>query len=214
MNTNVCDGEIEKERQDRLVELEARWRLGDKSAAEQLTRELYPMVKACAVRAGRHRVDDEALSEATFAMLNAARRYDPARKVPFTRYVWRIATGALGTSCRTEGRYAARLSTPAAADDDGTDGPDAADARPDARDDIHRVDMRMDIEMALGQLTPMERRVIEMQYFEGLRQKEVAKVLGTSQPSVSHTARRALKKMRAYFERTGSVEGEAERSGR
>ena len=100
MNTNVCDGEIEKERQDRLVELAARWRLGDKSAAEQLTRELYPMLKACAMRAGRHRVDDEALSEATFAMLNAARRYDPARKVPFTRYVWRIATGALVTSCR------------------------------------------------------------------------------------------------------------------
>lgn len=90
MNTNVCDGEIEKERQDRLVELAARWRLGDKSAAEQLTRELYPMLKACAMRAGRHRVDDEALSEATFAMLNAARRYDPARKVPFTRYVWSV----------------------------------------------------------------------------------------------------------------------------
>ena len=63
-------------------------------------------------------------------------------------------------------------------------------------------------------LTPMERRVIEMQYFYGLRQKEVARALGTSQPSVSHKARRALKKMRAYFERTGSVEGEAERSGR
>ena len=132
MNTNVCDGEIEKERQDRLVELAARWRLGDKSAAEQLTRELYPMLKACAMRAGRHRVDDEALSEATFAMLNAARRYDPARKVPFTRYVWRIATGALVTSCRTEGRYAARLSTPPAADDDVSDDPDAADALPDA----------------------------------------------------------------------------------
>jgi RNA polymerase sigma-B factor len=54
---------------------------------------------------------------------------------------------------------------------------------------------------ALRLLTPRERRVIELTYFEGLPQTDIAKELGISQMHVSRLLRKALARLRDYFRR-------------
>lgn len=54
---------------------------------------------------------------------------------------------------------------------------------------------------ALRLLPPRERRVIELTYFEGLPQTDIAKELGISQMHVSRLLRKALARLRDYFRR-------------
>ncbi|MCS6861333.1 MAG: SigB/SigF/SigG family RNA polymerase sigma factor [Abditibacteriales bacterium] len=54
---------------------------------------------------------------------------------------------------------------------------------------------------ALQRLPPRERRVVELTFFEGLSQLEIAKELGMSQMHVSRLLRKALARLREYFRR-------------
>ncbi|MFI6500432.1 SigE family RNA polymerase sigma factor [Nonomuraea typhae] len=72
--------------------------------------------------------------------------------------------------------------------------PDRADV-----DATHRSELRMVLRGALARLTPRQRTVLVLRYFEDLPDHEVAKVLGCSVGTVRSTAHRSLAKLREVF---------------
>ncbi|HEV7677363.1 MAG TPA: SigB/SigF/SigG family RNA polymerase sigma factor [Candidatus Dormibacteraeota bacterium] len=69
------------------------------------------------------------------------------------------------------------------------------------RDDenLERVEMKALLEQAMAHLTPREREIMVLRFFDQLPQTEVAKRLGISQMHVSRLQRAALEHMRAEF---------------
>lgn len=63
-----------------------------------------------------------------------------------------------------------------------------------------RHELRHRIEEALKQLKPKDREVIELLYLEQLKPKEVAEVLGVSQPTVWTRHLRAIRRLTILFE--------------
>ncbi|MGC8815621.1 MAG: sigma-70 family RNA polymerase sigma factor [bacterium] len=60
-------------------------------------------------------------------------------------------------------------------------------------------DTKIDIYNAVNLLDPMEKMVINLRFFEGLTQEEIAKKLNTIQVKISRIQARALQKLRNYF---------------
>jgi RNA polymerase sigma-B factor len=66
-------------------------------------------------------------------------------------------------------------------------------------ENLERVEMKALLEQAMAHLTPRERQIMMLRFFEQLPQTEVAKRLGISQMHVSRLQRAALEHMRAEF---------------
>ncbi|SDH57519.1 RNA polymerase sigma-70 factor, sigma-E family [Sinosporangium album] len=64
-------------------------------------------------------------------------------------------------------------------------------------DGTHAVDVRLLVRRALARLTPRQRAVLVLRYFEDLSEAEAAAVLGCSVGTVRSTAHRSLAKLRA-----------------
>ena len=54
---------------------------------------------------------------------------------------------------------------------------------------------------ALDMLNPAQREVIDLFYFEGKKQEEIASLLGISQPAVFKKLKRAEKDLKKFFEK-------------
>ncbi|MBO3750758.1 SigE family RNA polymerase sigma factor [Streptosporangiaceae bacterium NEAU-GS5] len=59
------------------------------------------------------------------------------------------------------------------------------------------VDLRLALRQALARLTPRQRAVLVLRYFEDLPEKEVARIMGCSVGTVRSTAHRSLARLRA-----------------
>jgi RNA polymerase sigma-B factor len=66
-------------------------------------------------------------------------------------------------------------------------------------ENLERVEMKNLLEQAMAHLTPRERQIMMLRFFDQLPQTEVAKRLGISQMHVSRLQRAALEHMRAEF---------------
>jgi RNA polymerase sigma-B factor len=64
--------------------------------------------------------------------------------------------------------------------------------------EIERVEMRDVLERAMEHLTPRERAIMAMRFYEQMSQSEIAKRLGISQMHVSRLQRAALEQLRKY----------------
>jgi RNA polymerase sigma-B factor len=66
-------------------------------------------------------------------------------------------------------------------------------------ENLERVEVKALLEQAMAHLTPRERQIMMLRFFDQLPQTEVAKRLGISQMHVSRLQRAALEHMRAEF---------------
>jgi RNA polymerase sigma-B factor len=66
-------------------------------------------------------------------------------------------------------------------------------------ENLERVEMKAVLEQAMAHLSPRERQIMLLRFFEQLPQTEVAKRLGISQMHVSRLQRAALERMRREF---------------
>lgn len=66
--------------------------------------------------------------------------------------------------------------------------------------DLEAFEEHASLQMALSRLTPKERRVLELSYFEGFSQTEIARKMGVSQMHISRLLRRALGELRHLLE--------------
>ena len=58
---------------------------------------------------------------------------------------------------------------------------------------------RVSLKEALNRLDKRERKIVEMRFYEGRTQMEVAQEIGISQAQVSRLEKHALKNMRTYL---------------
>jgi RNA polymerase sigma-B factor len=74
-----------------------------------------------------------------------------------------------------------------------------ADSLGDADPDLARVEMRDVLERAMRHLTPRERSIMAMRFYDQLSQAEIAKRLGISQMHVSRLQRAALEQLKTHI---------------
>jgi len=65
--------------------------------------------------------------------------------------------------------------------------------------DLTSKEMRQEVRRALQALSPLERRLIDLTYFSGLKHDEVAEILKMPRGTVSFSLRRAIMKLRAML---------------
>ena len=75
----------------------------------------------------------------------------------------------------------------------------------DAEQELVSADQARRIRTALASLSPNQKRVIEMAYFEGLSQTEMAERLGEPLGTVKTWARSALKRLREVLEQAATI---------
>ncbi len=76
-------------------------------------------------------------------------------------------------------------------------------------DSTHSTDLRLTVRVALRRLTPKQRAVLFLRYFEDLPETEVADILGCSVGTVRSTNHRALARLRAIAPELAELNGEA-----
>ena len=69
------------------------------------------------------------------------------------------------------------------------------------------VDLQMSLERALDQLTPKQRTVLVLRYYEDLTEADTARVLGIALGTVKSTHRQALDRLRAVAPHLGELIG-------
>ncbi|MEA2629444.1 MAG: polymerase sigma-B factor, partial [Chloroflexota bacterium] len=65
--------------------------------------------------------------------------------------------------------------------------------------ELDRVEMRDLLDRAMVHLTPRERAIMAMRFYEQMSQSEIARRLGISQMHVSRLQRAALEQLRKYM---------------
>lgn len=95
-------------------------------------------------------------------------------------------------------QHTVSLDQPAAGLDSGSN-VEVGDRLGQEDENLERVEIRALLEQAMAHLTPRERRIMVMRFFDQLPQTEVAKRLGISQMHVSRLQRAALEQMRREF---------------
>jgi RNA polymerase sigma-B factor len=81
---------------------------------------------------------------------------------------------------------------------DGQDSRAVADQIGSPDPELDRVEMRDVLDRAMEHLTPRERAIMAMRFYEQMSQSEIARRLGISQMHVSRLQRAALEQLRKY----------------
>jgi RNA polymerase sigma-70 factor, ECF subfamily len=170
-------------------ELLARIAIGDRPAFETLYHRYARTVFGLAVRRlGDRDRAEEAVQETFAAVWRSARSYR-ADRGPGAPWLYAVARNAIVDRFRTRGEPVAEVpDTP------------SSDARPDEAAETEWVAWR--VHRALEELPTNERQVLELAYWSGLSQSEVASFLGIPLGTVKTRTRSALSRL------SGVLEGE------
>jgi RNA polymerase sigma-B factor len=87
---------------------------------------------------------------------------------------------------------------------DGQEGRAIAEQIGSADPELDRVEMRDLLDRAMVHLTPRERAIMAMRFYEQMSQSEIARRLGISQMHVSRLQRAALEQLRKYVPQEAS----------
>ncbi len=162
--------------------------LGDSSALRQVYDRCAPRAFGIILRILRSRSEaEEVLQEAFLQIWRRAKEYDPARggleawvvTVARTRAIDRLRTVSLQQ----------RTAEAAGSEAPLKEGPESP------FDLTHQSESEGRVAAALGTLSPEQRQVIELAYFEGLSQSEIAERTGTPLGTVKTRTRLALEKL-------------------
>jgi RNA polymerase sigma-70 factor, ECF subfamily len=163
-------------------ELIERIAVGDRSAFEELYARYARAVLGLALRrlGDRGRAED-ASQEAFVAVWRSARTYDPARG-PGAPWLYTVARNAITDGLRRTPEPAAEL-------------PEGPGREPDPGDQAEAAWQAWRVHRALEVLPQHERPVIELAYWSGLSQSEIAERLGIPLGTVKTRTRSALQRL-------------------
>lgn len=160
------------------------------SASHRQILDALPMVRRMAVRYARTPLGvDDALGVGAVALVEAGRRYEPRRGVPFAGYAFRRVRGAMQDACRKHG----------GGREGGTDHEVLCD--PDVLAGAVcdpfavRPDGRLDVLAAIAGLRCRLRTVV-VQHAAGVPHSEIARALGVHESRVSQLLRTARARLR------------------
>jgi RNA polymerase sigma-70 factor (ECF subfamily) len=185
-------------------ELVSRAASGDERAIAALYDRYGGVLYAVAYRITGQRADaEEVVLEAFAQVWRDAPRFDPARGSA-AGWLTMIARSRALDLVRARGRRD-RITASAAAEQ-----PDASPAMGDWRSDpagtVDHAERRVHVREALANLSPPQRQAIELAYFEGLSQSEIAERLQEPLGTIKTRVRLGMQKLREtlrpfYFER-------------
>ena len=160
---------------------------GDSSALEELYDRFTPLLYPVALRILRSAQDaEDVVQQAWLQAWKSAASYDPRRG---TVAAWLLTL----TRSRALDRYRS-LSSRRRAETQVDPEPTAVPAEPSAS--AAHVQMSERVRQALDTLQPQQRQVLEIAYFEGLSQSEVAEKLGAPLGTVKSWTRQGLMRLR------------------
>jgi RNA polymerase sigma-70 factor (ECF subfamily) len=162
---------------------------GEPDALAELYDRFAPLVLAVARRIlGGAGEAEEVVQEAFLQAWNQAERYDAGRSSVSTWLLLIARTRALD---RLRSRGARERTAQAAAAE-----PPAADTSSDGDDSVLHRERRRRVRQALAELPEEQRRVLELAFYEGLSQSEIATRTGTPLGTVKTRALLGMKKLR------------------
>lgn len=181
---------------------------GDAAAlAELYDRHADAIFRAAFRRSGDRTIAEEVLQDTYLALWNRAEMFDP-RQGSLVTWLSTIARNRAIDRLRHRGRRlpAMPLSAVMSGDDRDGGGSDRALARGsllgsgtvsvDPEQVLEEMATRAEIRDALGDIPDRERQVLELAYYEGLTQVEIAQRLGWPLGTVKTRTRRALARLR------------------
>jgi len=131
---------------------------------------------------------DELIQWGVVGMLEARERFQPDKGQSFKAFVTKRVRGAMLDGLRREGTHQ-RHRNEASQEMAGVGEPAAPD---DPLREVIRHDDRERLAGALDRLTERRRLVLALYYYEGMNNREIARVLGVSEARASVLRRRAL----------------------
>jgi len=151
-------------------------------------------------------MSDDLLQEGLIAFLEAVRRFDLSRSTRLSTYAWKTVTGRLKNYLRSGRSHRQAVSVEDLPDmtsnphllpeeivEDGVDHPEHMHR---LIDDEHKTRV---VQRALSELTPKQRRVVKLHYWEDMRQVAIAERMGVSRPAISQLLRRALDQLESIL---------------
>lgn len=132
---------------------------------------------------------EDVLQEIFVQVWKEAERFDPGRASAKT-WLFTIARS------RSLDRYRSRKTIQKRLDDEGTDKLSSVAVQEDFQQSSL---MQQYVGKALQQLSEEQRRVLELSYYEGLTQEEIAEKLGEPLGTIKSRIRSALIKLRSHF---------------
>ena len=174
------------------VELIGRMARGDRSGLEGLYDRYGQLLFNLVVRVVRNRSDaEEVLQEVFLQAWRSAPRYDPSRGSPEAWLIMMARSRAIDAT-----RAARRISEPhaLASPEDFTE---------PVADVAGEVEARALVTTALGELTAAQREVLELAFYDGLSQSEIATRTGAPLGTVKTRTRMALERLRQTFAMKG-----------
>jgi RNA polymerase sigma-70 factor (ECF subfamily) len=182
----------------RDLELLGRLGRGDEDAFRRLFFEHAPSATALALRVVRQRqLAEEIVQEAFLTVWRNPEAYDEARG-SFRSWLLTLVHHRAVDAVRREETY--RRHT-----DEATAGvrDEQADHAEDVAEEVDRPRERRLVQAALAELPAEQRRVLELMYFDGLSQSQVASETGLPLGTVKSRALLGMRRMRALLEDLG-----------
>lgn len=157
---------------------------GDADSFTELCRRYYPAMVAIAhsVLGDRHLAEDAA--QQAFAKA--------VRKLPQLKRKSQFA-GWLAVICRNTAKDMAR----------STEKLHSADDFSLIADESHQSDTAETVKQAITELSPSQRELIFLRFYDGMSYEQISAVLGLSKQAINGRLRRAKKKMADYLRRNG-----------
>lgn len=187
-------------------ELVAQAAAGDERALAALYDRYGVLIYAVAYRIVGQRADaEEVVIEAFAQAWRDAARFD-GRRGSVAAWLTTIARSRALDLVRARGRRERVAEIATQADDHSM--PGMSGAQPDPSDSVEEIERRHHVQLALELLSPGQRQAIELAYFEGLSQSEIAERLGEPLGTVKTRMRLGMQKLRdalrPFFFETGA----------
>lgn len=185
-------------------ELMQRIASGDHSAFDAFCERYSPLIFSTAYKVLNHAQDAEDVShDVLLSVWQKANSYEPTKGSLVT---W-ICTTARNRSIDRV-RSVQRRSAMHDRFEVRQEG-DLPEAQSSGRDEVYLADARQILESAVVELSPEQREVIELAYFEGLTQRQIADRLNSPLGTVKARIRRGLQRLRGMIREKLSGEAEA-----
>ena len=166
----------------------------DEAALEQLYDRYSAVLYATALRIAGERSDaEEIVLDAFTQAWREAGRFRSARGSVIAWLTMMCRSRALDL-VRARGRRLRLVDAANASEPDAT--PGMGGAGPQPSHEVERIERRTEVARALRELTPPQRQVIELAYYDGLSHSEIAERLGEPLGTVKTRVRLAMQKLR------------------
>jgi len=178
------------------LELHRRLSAGDRGAFDDLYRRYAPSAYGLAYRlTGQQSLAQDVVHDSFLALWRAPEAFDPARGAFRTFFLSLVHHRAVDTVRREE---RLRRRSERAANLEPLTGEDVAEV---VADDASLGARRREVREALGTLSPEQRQVLEMAYFQGFTQVKIAEELGIPVGTVKTRTLAAMRKLRRMLYR-------------